>query len=691
VRLTLRTLLAYLDDQLDPAEIKRIGQKVAESDAAQELIARIKQVTRRRRLTTPPDGGAGERFDANTVAEYLDNELPSEQVAELEKICLESDVHLAEVSACHQILTLVLGEPALIPPTARRRMCALVEGRKPKPAPKPVPAATSTNGQPADSAEPDADETLLLGLPLFRKAPWLRWAVPLAAVLLLAGLGGILWKTLSGSGGSTHVAANGKPNEESPKDRDADQKKDQEKKPENPTDPDKNKPKDSDKTKPKDPDKNKPKDTNKGGVTLPPPLGKPSNEHKEIGRFVSKGEVLARQTKDGEWERIPVDGTVQSAEPLVSLPGYRSELRLTTGVGLLLWGTLPEMPMPQKLPMRESAVTLHQPPSGADADLTLQRGRIYLTNRKEKGPALIRVRFWREEVWDITLEEPETVAGIQFFSIYPTDMKFRGSSEEPVAVAEVFFLKGKGKLKLESDTFAMQALPGPALLFWNNKTRRQGPFPVQGAAPFWAPERSLSRDHQGLVAAREELANQLAKSGRTVEVGLQESLQSTKPEHRILAIRCLGALDAVGALFDGLGDPMHPEVRAESAEALRIWIGRGKEQASKLYDTKKRTGLLIEKRFRADEAESVLELLDGLTEADLKQRETYEALLAYLKHNRIEVRELAFRQLVSIVEKEGEKLPNYDPAGSSEQINQGYEEWKKFISKPPPPKKPGSK
>src|SRR5438874_9234815 len=84
VRLTLRTLLAYLDDTLEPAEIKRIGQKVAESDAARELIARIKQVTRRRRLTTPPDGGPGERFDANVVASYLDNELSSEQVAEIE-------------------------------------------------------------------------------------------------------------------------------------------------------------------------------------------------------------------------------------------------------------------------------------------------------------------------------------------------------------------------------------------------------------------------------------------------------------------------------------------------------------------------------------------------------------------------------------------------------------------------------
>jgi hypothetical protein len=48
VRLTLRTLLAYLDDTLEPIEIKTIGKKVAESNAAQVLIARIKQVTRRK-------------------------------------------------------------------------------------------------------------------------------------------------------------------------------------------------------------------------------------------------------------------------------------------------------------------------------------------------------------------------------------------------------------------------------------------------------------------------------------------------------------------------------------------------------------------------------------------------------------------------------------------------------------------
>ena len=127
LRLTLRTLLAYLDDQRDQADfdIKDFSQRVAESDAAQELITRIKEITRRR-LTTPPATGPG-AVDSNTVAEYLDNVLPPDQVCDLEKTCLESDVHLAEIAACHQIHTLVLSQPALVPSTALPRMYGLVE------------------------------------------------------------------------------------------------------------------------------------------------------------------------------------------------------------------------------------------------------------------------------------------------------------------------------------------------------------------------------------------------------------------------------------------------------------------------------------------------------------------------------------------------------------------------------------
>src|SRR5436305_4849075 len=132
MRLTLRTLLAYVDDTLPSDQAREIGQKVAESHVAQELMERIKKVTRRRGLTVPPAAGP-DRMDANTVAEYLDNDLPSDRVAEVEELALNSDVHLAEIAACHQILTLVLGEPAHVPPTARERMYGLVTGKESEP------------------------------------------------------------------------------------------------------------------------------------------------------------------------------------------------------------------------------------------------------------------------------------------------------------------------------------------------------------------------------------------------------------------------------------------------------------------------------------------------------------------------------------------------------------------------------
>src|SRR6202047_672552 len=144
LRLTLRTLLSYLDDTLDPTQAKAIGQKVAESDQARGLMERIKQVTRRRRLTTPPASGPG-GIDANTIAEYLDNDVTPETSAEVGQICLASDVHRAEVAACHQILTLVLGEPALVPPSAKQRMYGLVKGPEAIPFRKPPKAGTKAD------------------------------------------------------------------------------------------------------------------------------------------------------------------------------------------------------------------------------------------------------------------------------------------------------------------------------------------------------------------------------------------------------------------------------------------------------------------------------------------------------------------------------------------------------------------
>lgn len=137
MQLTLRSLLAYMSDILDPEDHEELGRKIEASDFATELIHRTRDTVRRAKLGAP-DVHAGDNedvlggtpnLDANAVAEYLDHMMPPEQVAVFERQCLEvgtdADMRLAEVASCHHILTMVLGEPADVPPEVRERMYAL--------------------------------------------------------------------------------------------------------------------------------------------------------------------------------------------------------------------------------------------------------------------------------------------------------------------------------------------------------------------------------------------------------------------------------------------------------------------------------------------------------------------------------------------------------------------------------------
>ena len=166
MRLTLRTLLAYLDDFLEPEDSEDIAKKIEESEFATQLVHRTRDCMRRLRLGVPPVIGRGSASDPNSVAEYLDNTLAGDRVPEFEKICLESDVHLGEVASCHQILTLVLGGAVEIPPHARERMYALASHVDAPPvqsdAVRPVMATVvpSPPAQPARRARPEVPDYL---------------------------------------------------------------------------------------------------------------------------------------------------------------------------------------------------------------------------------------------------------------------------------------------------------------------------------------------------------------------------------------------------------------------------------------------------------------------------------------------------------------------------------------------------
>ena len=112
VRLTLRSLLAYIDNLLSPSDTAEFERLLSENETANNLCKRIRSVMTKTELGAPLVLDTSPFSDPNMMAEYLDNVLSAENAPDFERTCLTSDRQLAEVAACHQILTVVQIEPA---------------------------------------------------------------------------------------------------------------------------------------------------------------------------------------------------------------------------------------------------------------------------------------------------------------------------------------------------------------------------------------------------------------------------------------------------------------------------------------------------------------------------------------------------------------------------------------------------
>jgi hypothetical protein len=122
MRLTLRTLLAYRDGVLDSKDAAVLEAKINDSSTAQQISRRIADEMQNRRLAPIPVDAREFGFEANTVAEFLDDTIPMETLPEMERKCLENNTLLSEIGSCHQILSRALSIPASIPASLRQRI-----------------------------------------------------------------------------------------------------------------------------------------------------------------------------------------------------------------------------------------------------------------------------------------------------------------------------------------------------------------------------------------------------------------------------------------------------------------------------------------------------------------------------------------------------------------------------------------
>jgi hypothetical protein len=200
---------------------------------------------------------------------------------------------------------------------------------------------------------------------------------------------------------------------------------------------------------------------------------------------------------------------------------------------------------------------------------------------------------------------------------------------------------------------------------------------------------------QAEMGALADLRRSLAASGDKVEVLLREFLSDKLEARRAVALVCLGAIDDVPAVLDALNndDPDRAGVRQGAVFVLRRWVSNGPAHGRKLFDPKTKTGWLADKGYSPREAELIVHLLRQTFGREFtEEKETYAALIAYLRHDRLAVRELALWFLTRLAPALAQII-NYNAAAPPIQREVGYEAWKKALTdgklppaapKPPP-------
>ncbi len=375
------------------------------------------------------------------------------------------------------------------------------------------------------------------------------------------------------------------------------------------------------------------------------------------------------------WFRAMKGELVHSRDVLVALPGFKVDLEaLSKGVTLTLWGNLPGL---SDSPVLESSVVLHDT-RAFDLDMTILNGRIVLTNTREKGPAKVWVRA--DEGVELVLPAPGDSVAIEVYGRWAAGVPFlpgRKSGLKPIRLWELYCLKGNLEIKAARTQWYLTQPPGLAYFHGDSVN---GPWPA-------GPEKLAELPSWYSSKKPNELAKMIDNVVQTYTGRLKFSDpdeidaevlaladKETNPERarvmRMLVVYANQALDEVDKVAEALSTSKHKEMREAAVIALRHWIGAGESRDEKLYNI-----LHSELGYTKSEAATVLQLLHS--PFNREQAETYETLIAYLKHRKQSIRELAHWHLVRLAPI-GRDI-EFDAAAPSAEREKAASKWRALI------------
>ena len=642
MRLTLRTLLAWLDDTLKPAEVREIGKQVAELPYAQELADRIHRVSRQRRLSVP-SGSGPDGTDANLVASYLDNDLDPAAVPDFEKKCLTSDTNLAEVACVHQILSL-LGQKVKVPDEAKARMYQLVRGRE-------TVAKSSRGKRRVRPPEPLTSPIATWDISEPPSGGFVQRFGPAVACLVLIGLAGFsAWKSLTtGERPPGQVAA------------DLLVAKNDAVAPESAADPDSSAPADTkdgsgtpNAEKVAATDGSAPTKAAEPGAEAPTELASNTAATKSAEAVAAKKAealpvippgsaglaepgsaiMLRFNTDRREWERLSENTKVNRGDRLLNLSPFRSAVTLGKQRVLLVGETEINVlsRSPEDLPGLELAHGRLLINSGSASSLSVSTGTRSI-NLELAPDSIVSV-----EKWDMPLggkppaaNPPFLIACIRGKAQLKVDKK-----EESVDGGSVAAVESNGEIKALEDS----------------------------TLPPWATVTEPSPEESKLIADFVRGFH----AGRPVLADLVTATEDANDGVKNLAVQALKAIGEISLLLPMLSKPGDRAIRQSALAAIREYVSRGGDAIIRVRDQ-------LNEEFGQEMAADVEKLLRIFPSEVAAVRDMIPRLVGWLSPDQesIGIRELSLDTLKRLT---GRDDLGYDPDHPS---GKGLDSWNQLL------------
>jgi hypothetical protein len=150
------------------------------------------------------------------------------------------------------------------------------------------------------------------------------------------------------------------------------------------------------------------------------------------------------------------------------------------------------------------------------------------------------------------------------------------------------------------------------------------------------------------------------------------------PDNQDVGILFLGALGEIEPLLSLQKDRRYANIRGVTIFALQAWLGRDPSHAGQLAE------LLARREGGRPVADRIVRWLHFLPREAVRQRKTFEELIACLEDDNLVVRDLGFWHLDrlglgGLLPEEARSI-SYDPSGKPEERKAAVEKWKKLLA-----------